>query len=373
VRRKALVVARWPLGGIRTYMRFVYESLCQSYDITILAADTQEMEALREDVRAIGAELVVSARKPDLLFMDVYAQLKKGRFDIIQSQGFISAFHVTLGNRMFRVPHVLTVHGVLEDRLIVGISGHIKSLLVKRAILSADVIYAVSHDILEHLTGRVPAVGRPDRRKQVILNGIDTRCFSGNGHGRGGFRERFGIDEHAFAIGFVGRLMPQKGFPSLVQALVSIEGRIVDADYQVLVVGSGDYRDWYVRMVEENGLSERVAFVPFQEDMASVYQGLDMIVMPSEWEACPLQPMEALCMGLPVLASDCIGLREVVRNTPARTFPQGDADALALALKEMIETRDRKPFLDFRGEAASRFDARQTADRVKELFDETCV
>jgi len=354
-------------------MRFVYEFLCASYDITILATETQEIGALREDARAVGAELVISTRKPDLLFMDVYVQLKRGRFDIVQSQGFISAFHVALGNQFFGVPHILTVHGVLEDRLISGISGYVKKTLAKRALLSADAIYAVSEDILEHLIDRVPAVGRPDKRKQVILNGIDTRCFFGNGSGRGEFRELVGVDGDVFAIGFVGRLMPQKGFPCLVQALASIESRMSDRKYQVLVVGSGDYKDWYMRMVEEYGLSQRVVFVPFQEDMTAVYRGLDMVVMPSEWEACPLQPMEALCSGLPVLASDCIGLREVVRDTPARTFPQGDADALALALREMIETPDRKPFLDFRKEAASRFDARQTAERVKELFDEMCA
>lgn len=372
MRKKALVVARWPLGGIRTYMRFVYEYLSESYAITILAVETQEIEALREDAQTVGAELILSEGKADLLFMDVYSQLKKERYDVIQSQGFISAFHVALGNRLFQVPHILTVHGVLEDRLMIGMMGAIKRALVKRTLLAADVIYAVSEDIRAHLVEQVPSIKNRQKRQQVILNGIDTKLFSDSGFIRD-FRERLGIDDGAFAIGFVGRLMPQKGFPCLVRALSSIEGRMGGKSYVVLVIGSGDYREWYERMVREKGLSERVVFVPFQKDMRAVYDGLDMVVMPSEWEACPLQPMEALCSGVPILASDCIGLREVVRGTPARTFPQGDSNALAHALREMITNLDRKPFLNFREEAASRFDARQTARQVKELFDEVCT
>lgn len=371
--KKALVVARWPLGGIRTYMRFVYEFLRDSYDITILAVDTQEIDALRADAKAIGAELLVSGRKADLLFLDVHGLLKTRRFDVIQSQGFISGFHVVMGNQLVGVPHILTVHGVLEERLMTGTFGLVKKALVRRALLSADVIYAVSEDILEHLVEQVPGIRSRHRKEHVILNGINPGLFIGNDLENGEFRKRVGVDPTVFAIGFLGRFMPQKGFPCLVNALEILERQGIGREYVVLVVGSGDYRDWYVRLVKDHGLSERIVFVPFQQDMNAVYQGLDMVVMPSEWEACPLQPMEALCCGIPVLASDCIGLREVVRGTPARTFPQGDSGALASSLREMIETEDRKPFLAFREEASRRFDARQTALQVKELFDATCA
>ena len=76
-------------------------------------------------------------------------------------------------------------------------------------------------------------------------------------------------------------------------------------------------------------------------DVLPILQKLDLLIMPSLWEACPVLPMEAMCAGVPVLGSDCIGLREVLRGTPSLTSPAGDAPALASAIQEAIKPGSR--------------------------------
>ncbi len=110
--------------------------------------------------------------------------------------------------------------------------------------------------------------------------------------------------------------------------------------------------------------------MPFQRDVAEVYRDLDAVVMPSNWEACPLQPMEALVSGVPLIVSDCIGLREVVRDTPAIVVPGGEPEGLARAMDELLSGHGSEAFADFRHEAARRFDVGRTAESVKRRFDD---
>ena len=88
---RLLAVVRWPLGGIRTYMRYVYGHLGRDWRVTILAADVQEREALREDAAALGAELILAPASSMGFFQAVLRVLCQRRHDLIQSQGFISA------------------------------------------------------------------------------------------------------------------------------------------------------------------------------------------------------------------------------------------------------------------------------------------
>ena len=70
---KVLVVARWPLGGIRTYMRYTFRHLPPQYHLTLLASSTHEDEALRHDVAGCGGRLLISSRQSLIgLFIEVF-------------------------------------------------------------------------------------------------------------------------------------------------------------------------------------------------------------------------------------------------------------------------------------------------------------
>ena len=366
--KRLLAVVRWPLGGIRTYMRYVYGHLGRDWRVTILAADVQEREALREDAAALGLELILAPASSMGFFQAVLRVFRQRRHDLIQSQGFISATATSAANIFFGVPHVLTVHGILEERLLQGVKGRIRQMVTSQVVRSVDAVYGVSEDILGHLREQVPGLDGSKVRQVAILNGIETGVFLEPGQ-QGVFRKRNGLADSLFLFVFLGRFMPQKGFDKIIRALALLEKSGIPRDYRLVAVGSGDYRQQYEKLAREVGIGNRIVFLPFQRDVAVVYRDVDAVLMPSNWEACPLQPMEAMVSGVPIVASDCIGLREVIRGTPAIVVPDGNPEGLARAMEDLLRRDHRPVFTAFRQEAAERFDVRRTAMKVAEFFE----
>ncbi|OEY67746.1 hypothetical protein BG841_15795 [Marinobacter sp. X15-166B] len=91
--------------------------------------------------------------------------------------------------------------------------------------------------------------------------------------------------------------------------------------------------------------------------------------MPSLWEACGLVAMEALCAGVPLIASDCMGLREVIQDTPAIRVKKEDAASLANGIKKCI-SGSKQEFVDFMPMAVERFDVRHTATQIQQMYEQ---
>src|SRR5690606_26020218 len=104
-------------------------------------------------------------------------------------------------------------------------------------------------------------------------------------------------------------------------------------------------------------------------NIADILRELDLLVMPSLWEACPILPMEAMCMGVPILGTDCVGLREVLRDTPSRTVPSNDVPALALALRQSMEHPWSERAIAYSAVARQRFDVACTRQDLANLFN----
>ena len=99
--------------------------------------------------------------------------------------------------------------------------------------------------------------------------------------------------------------------------------------------------------------------------------GCDAILMPSIWEAWPLLAAEVFCCGVPIIASDCIGLREASEDTPALVIPTHDVKALEKTMvKVMTDGAYRSKAMAFREEAVKRFDVGRTAVEMLRLFRE---
>jgi glycosyltransferase involved in cell wall biosynthesis len=240
---------------------------------------------------------------------------------------------------------------------------------LSKVIKNVDVLYSVSNDIYGHLLRKIPSLEKAKCNKIVIRNGIDVNLFAHYRSPIDDFRTKLRLDD-VFLIGFVGRFIQQKGFNYLIDAINMIEfNPTFNRDYKVLAVGSGDFLDWYKKVIKERKLEHRFCFMPFQKDLTCIYKNVDLVVMPSIWEACPLQPMETLCAGVPMIASDCIGLREITRDTPIITIPSKSSTALANAIYSFIDSPAQKPFLDFKDIAIKKFDVRNTAQQVHVLFN----
>lgn len=152
-------------------------------------------------------------------------------------------------------------------------------------------------------------------------------------------------DGPTLRVGFLGRLEPYKGGDVAVRAFAAALG---DSDAVLEVVGAGSQRDELLRLTEELGISHRTSIldaVPQEEALARI-AGYDVVLVPSRttkrWKEqfgrIPAQAMEA---GVPVIASDSGSLREVLAGSGI-LVPEGDVEALAAALRQLLEHPERR-------------------------------
>ncbi|HEX6116155.1 MAG TPA: glycosyltransferase, partial [Solirubrobacterales bacterium] len=176
----------------------------------------------------------------------------------------------------------------------------------------------------------------------------------------------------------VGRLVEQKGFRHLIEAAAELE-RSQPLD-RVVIAGGGPLEDELAALAAELGVAERVELAGPLEPAAvrELMAVADVFAMPSviaadgNRDAVPVVVLEALAMELPVVASDEVGLPEVVRPGWGRLVPPGDPRALAAALAELLALApERRAEMGAAGRdfiAAERDLRRQTA-RLIELID----
>jgi glycosyltransferase involved in cell wall biosynthesis len=373
---RVLVVVRWPVGGIRTYILYNYPILTQTgYRFTFLGPADDSFNDLRKDVHSwADAEFVTApvAGRRCQLRSTVRRQLQTGRFDLIHSHGLTAGIAAILGNVRLGIPHVITSHDVIRANQYPGMAGYIKRYIISRLLRRANALVAVSCDAMENHLEYLPRLSNGRCRLVTVVNGIDTaRVSQHRPEGPRQLRDRLGIDDDVFLIGFLGRFMEQKGFLILIDALDRLFASRLSKRCHLVAVGSGDYvREYRGEVDRRPRLSGGVSFVEHVADAAHVLRGLDLLVVPSLWEACPLLPMEAMCLGIPVLGTDCLGLREVLADTPSVMIPNGDAAALARAMRMAIEAPWKKQATAFAASARERFDAARSAEQLRATFEQ---
>ena len=142
-----------------------------------------------------------------------------------------------------------------------------------------------------------------------------------------GIRDEWPQD--AFVIAIVGRLEAVKGHAFLFDAMARLAAKGVRRPHLV-VVGVGGEEERLRAAVRERGLSERVRFLGFREDVTSVLAGVDMLCIPSLSEGLPYTVLEAARQGVPILSSRVGGIAEVFEDDRTIFFvAPGDSGALA--------------------------------------------
>jgi glycosyltransferase involved in cell wall biosynthesis len=184
----------------------------------------------------------------------------------------------------------------------------------------------------------------PADRVSVIHNGIDLSVIdlsddgidAGPRHnGPGPLRTRLGLPLEAPVVGFVGRLAAQKNPALLVHAAAQLAGE--HPDLHTVLMGDGPLAPGLRGQIQQLSLTDCVHLSGHQRRAASVMAALNLLVLPSEYEGCPYAPLEAMRAGVPVVASDVVGNRDVVLHSrTGLLFPPGDASLLAAAISLVL-------------------------------------
>lgn len=299
----------------------------------------------------------------------LYRLMRRERPQIVHTHQAKAGFAGRLAARLAGVPIVLhTFHGHVFRGYFSPRKTRLFLLMERLGARLSSRIVTISPRLRDELAAF--GVTTADRIAVIPL-GFDLDAFASQPRADGHFRRSLGLPDGAKLVGAVGRLVPIKNIPLLLEAAVLARRR--DPAIHVVLVGDGEIRADLEARVAALGLAEAVTFAGWRRDLPSVYADLDAVVISSDNEGTPASLIEAMASGCPVVATRVGGVPDLVADgETGRLVPPGDPAALAAALLARFaepERTDRMAALA-RRRALERYQARRLVADVDRLYRE---
>ncbi|MBH07393.1 MAG: glycosyl transferase family 1 [Phycisphaeraceae bacterium] len=211
------------------------------------------------------------------------------------------------------------------------------------------------------------------QRFEVVPSGIELSRFSQSHELRASTRRAYRIAPDAQVIGIVARLDRFKGHDDLLDILPALVARV--PSLRVMFVGDGYHRKALECRVEQQKMQSRVVFaglVPFNQ-VPSLYQAMDVMVLPSYQEGQPRTMLEALLSGCGIVGYDSGGVGAIcVDGKTGRLVPTGDTEALADAILWMLENSGQRALLTQAGffHAQQNFGVQVMSNRLEKIYND---
>jgi glycosyltransferase involved in cell wall biosynthesis len=224
------------------------------------------------------------------------------RTEILHTSEFRSnAIGLLCRRRLPMLKLVSTAHGWIANEL----RGKVKSLLDRLLLRLFERVIVVSHAV----RGRLPGWWITDRRARVIHNALPFESFD---RGPAAGPRRAPPSSGPVRLLAVGRLSPEKGFDLLLTALAEV-ARDFPA-IELSIAGTGALAEAIAAQAERLGLTNKVKMLGYVNDMTDIYHQADLVVQSSLTEGLPNVMLEVAYLGVPVLATDVGGTREVIEH-----------------------------------------------------------
>lgn len=181
-------------------------------------------------------------------------------------------------------------------------------------------------------------------------------------------RLELGLRPNQPVVGIIGRLARQKGHVYFLQAAHHLLGEIPNA--QFLVIGTGSLLAGLEQLAGKPGLAGHIRFLGPRDDVEELLPALDVLVSSSLWEGLSTVVMEGMAAGVPVVATDVSGSRELITDgVTGLLVPPADAMALARAIQALLaDPAQARHLAEAARRRAAGFSIRGVAERHQELY-----
>lgn len=240
------------------------------------------------------------------------------QYDLIHVHLFPSLYFVAIANLFVRKPLVYTEHNTYNKRRGKWYMRFIEKWIYGqyKKIISISQLTEVN---LKKWIGANPA----DNRFIVINNGVNLTEFV----------EYKNEKVYPHTLIMIARFAPAKDQETIIRAMY-----ILPKNVHLILVGDGPKKNDCESLAQELNLSERIHFVGTQSNVPSWIAKADIGIQSSHWEGFGLTAVEMMAGGLPVIATDVDGLREIVQDA-GEIFPCGDYERLAEIVKHLLNDK----------------------------------
>jgi glycosyltransferase involved in cell wall biosynthesis len=296
---------------------------------------------------------VASSRIDPRIPYRIAAAIRSGGFQLVDTQNIQSKVWGSAAVRLSGSVLVSTLNSDYVSEQRGNPRGYVYSALDRLTNGPVKRYIAVSENIKQALCD----AGIPAAAIDLIHNGIEVPEKVAVAD-RAALRSSLGFPQDMILCAAVGRLVSAKGYSDLIKAFTRVASSTPRA--RCLIAGDGALRTDLQQQIAELGLSGRVLLLGDRshEDVLQLLRASDLFVMSSISEGIPYALLEAGAAGLPIVATNCGGIPEVVRDgLEALLVEPGDVASLAAALERMC-----------RDAALAMKLARQARERIRSEF-----
>jgi glycosyltransferase involved in cell wall biosynthesis len=277
----------------------------------------------------------VNPLKDTAALLGIMRRLRAGRYDVVHTHISKAGILGRLAAKWAGIPCVHTYHGNVGELESNSFASRLYLAIEQWAARSSSALLAVSDEVRDHLLRL--GVGRAEQY-QVVPNGIDLSKFCLTQDDVAQDRSK------SPSIGCVCSLTHEKGVDILLESIPQIIRQF--PDLRVFVVGDGPLRAELEGRARDLGVNESVTFAGVTSDVPSWLSQFDVFALPSRREGHPIALLEAMAMGVAVVATRVGGVPELVKDgVHGLLVETEDSDRLAEALITLLTDAERRRVL----------------------------
>jgi len=336
------IIGSLKLGGAQVSVKYLTENAdCGKIESFVYPLRSRDI-----DIPIRGNVIKLPYRNYDpRKFLTILRLCKKYHIDIIHAHLEKPILGSLLAGYFRKVRVIVHEHGPVFRK---GIKASIYRFLLRLLHHRASLIVANSHATADCLIDKIKV--NPSRIR-VIYNAVDLEVFTPGQQARQRIRNQLAIEPRDIVIGFVGRLHPVKGPDLLIEAMSLLLKK--SPRYLLIMLGEGPQRCFLEALAERLGITDRVRFLGFHENVSEVMNVFDIGVIPSRQESFGIVALEYMSMKIPLVCSAVDGLAELVSDEETALVP---ADNTPKEIARSIERlADNRELCDQLAEAASHY------------------
>lgn len=224
-----------------------------------------------------------------------------------------------------------------------------------------DVLITINHEDFCLAQKRMKA----KEVKYVPGVGVDVDAYANAIVDREAVRNRLGIPQEAFLLLSVGELNQNKNHKTVLQAMAMCD----DPSIHYAVAGFGNCRERLEKLAASLGVSDRFHLLGYRADVAELYHSADVFVHPSFREGLPVSVIEAMASGLPIIASDTRGNRDLVDRESGILCEPGNVRQFCEAIRICMDEPDHlRAMGEYNRQRVCEYDLMKIVEAMKHIY-----